>query len=198
MKLYFIRHGETDWNKEGKLQGRTDVVLNEEGRKVAELTREALKEVPFDLAFTSPLTRARTTAEIIIGDRTVPIIDEERIIEVGFGLNEGSKKSEWDENMKNFFFHTEQYVPAEGGETIEEVLERERAFLNELFSSENYKDSTILISTHGAALSGLLTVIKNNPVSKFWAGGLHKNCGLTIVEVKEGVPEILQEAIVLY
>ena len=66
MKIYFIRHGETDWNKDGKLQGRVDIPLNEEGRHVAELTCEALKEEHFDIAFTSPLSRAYETAEIIL------------------------------------------------------------------------------------------------------------------------------------
>lgn len=198
MKIYFVRHGETDWNKEGKLQGRTDISLNEKGRKAAELTGEALKDISFDIAFTSPLVRAKETAQIILKNRNVPIIEEERIIEVSFGAYEGWKKSTWDENMKNFFFHSDLYVPAEGGESLERVLRREGEFLHELFTNQEYQNKTILITTHGAALSGLLTVIKENPIAKYWAGGLHKNCGISIVEVEDGTPKILQEAIVLY
>lgn len=198
MKLYLIRHGETDWNKEGKLQGRTDIPLNEDGRAVAELTRDAMKNIEFQVAFTSPLIRARETAEIILKDRDIPIVNEERIIEVGFGEYEGSPKSEWDENMKKFFFHTECYVPSGDGETPEAVLVREKAFLEELFHNPQYQDSTILISTHGAALSGLLTIIKGNPISEYWAGGLHKNCGVSIVEVENGEAKIVQEAITFY
>ena len=74
MKLYIIRHGQTDWNLARKLQGCTDIPLNEHGRYVAELTREGLKDVPFDVAFTSPLSRAKETAEIILKDRNIPII----------------------------------------------------------------------------------------------------------------------------
>jgi len=198
MKIYFIRHGETDWNTEIKLQGRTDISLNENGRKVAKWTRDAMRDIMFDVAFTSPLKRARETAEIILEGRDIPILDEERIIEVAFGTYEGNKKSSWDDNMNNFFLHTDLYVPTEGGETIEEVLKREKEFLDEIFANPKYQESTILISTHGAALSGLLTVIKKNPIEKFWAGGLHKNCGISIVEVKNGIPEIIEEAIVLY
>lgn len=198
MKIYFIRHGETDWNKEGKLQGRVDIPLNEEGRHVAELTCEALKEEHFDIAFTSPLSRAYETAEIILRGRNVPIMKDERIIEVGFGTYEGVKREEWDENIKNFFLKSEQYVPKGNGETIEAVLEREKEFLQELFANSLYQDSTVLISTHGAALSGLLTVIKSNPIAKFWAGGLHKNCGISIVEVQNGISQIIKEAIVVY
>lgn len=198
MLIYFIRHGETDWNKNGRLQGRVDIPLNEEGKKAALLTREGLKEVVFDVAFSSPLKRAYETAEIILTGRNVPIIKDERLREVGFGAYEGVKRSEWDENIQNFFARTELYFPKGEGEHLEKVLEREADFLRELFGNDTYKDSTILVSTHGAALSGLLTVIKGNSIADFWAGGLHKNCGISIVEVKEGIPNILQEAILLY
>ena len=78
------------------------------------------------------------------------------------------------------------------------MLNREREFLQELFSNDRYQEGIVLVSTHGAALSGLLTVIKGNSVAQLWSGGLHKNCGITIVEVKKGVPRIIEEAIVLY
>lgn len=69
MKLYLIRHGETDWNKEFKIQGSSDIELNEYGRELAFITREGLRHIPFDIAYTSPLKRAKETAEIILGGR---------------------------------------------------------------------------------------------------------------------------------
>lgn len=198
MKIYFIRHGETDWNTETRLQGRTDIPLNKNGRFVAELTRDALQDVPFDMAFTSPLGRARETAEIVLQGRNVPIIDDERIIEVNFGKYEGQTPQESDENRKLFFSKPELYVATDGAESIAEVFEREADFLKELFENETYKDSTILVSTHGAALSGLLCVIKGYEAKDFWKDGLHQNCGMTIVEVKDGKVEILKEAFILY
>ena len=198
MKVYFIRHGETDWNKEDKLQGRVDIPLNEAGRHVAELTREALQDVWFDAAFTSPLVRASETAEIILRGRDIPIIKDDRIIEVNFGAYEGVKKCDWDENIKKFFLKSEEYAPVGEGETLEDVLKREQVFLKELFSNLKYQESTVLVCTHGAALSGLLTVIKGNSIADFWAGGLHKNCGISIVEVKNETPKIVKEAIVVY
>ena len=198
MKIYFIRHGETDWNTETRLQGRTDIPLNKNGRYVAELTRDALKDVPFDMAFTSPLGRARETAEIILQGRNVPIMDDERIIEISFGKYEGQTPLESDENRKTFFSAPEKYITPEGAESIEEVFAREGAFLRELFAKKEYKDSTILVSTHGAALSGLLCVIKGYEAKDFWKDGLHQNCGMTIVEVTDGKPEILREAFILY
>lgn len=198
MKLYFIRHGQTDWNRVHKLQGRTDIPLNEYGRYVAELTRVGLADVAFDLAFTSPLGRARTTAEIILGARQIPVNEDERIIEVNFGAYEGQGFRLEDENLQNFFEKPELYYPVNGSESMEAILERTGEFLSDLYQNEQYQNSTILISTHGAALSALLCNVKGWQKADFWKGGLHKNCGITIVEVIEGEPKILEEAIIVY
>ena len=198
MRIYFIRHGETDWNTETRLQGRTDIPLNKNGRYVAELTRDALHDVRFDIAFTSPLERARETAEIVLQGRDVEIIDDERIIEISFGKYEGQTPAESDENRKLFFSRPELYEARDGAESIAEVFEREGDFLRELFANKKYQDSTVLVSTHGAALSGLLCVIKGYGAADFWKDGLHQNCGMSIVDVKDGKAEIVREAFILY
>lgn len=198
MKVYLIRHGETDWNIDGKLQGKVDIPLNEKGRKVAELTRDALKEIDFDVAFSSPLSRAYDTAKIILEDREIPIIKDERLIEIGFGAYEGVGRVDWDKNIKNFFYQTEEYVPKGDGERVEVLLDRELQFLQELFHNPKYQTSTILVTTHGAALSGIMTLIKGNSIAEFWTGGLHKNCGMSILNVENGVPMIEREAFVVY
>lgn len=198
MKLYIIRHGQTDWNRARKLQGRTDIPLNERGRFVAELTREGLKDVAFDVAFTSPLSRAKETAELVLKGRDIPIVEDDRIIEVNFGAYEGEDFRLDNENLQNFFLKPEAYYPVNGSESMESILQRTGDFLSELYKNPTYQDSTILISTHGAALSGLLCNIKKWEKADFWKGGLHKNCGFSVVEVKDGVPKILEEAIVAY
>ena len=198
MILYMIRHGETDWNVERRLQGMTDVPLNENGRRVAELTGEGLRNVKFDVAFSSPLMRARETAEIILEGRDVDIILDERIREVGFGIYEGSDSREFVEGIKKFFSQPECFVATNGAESYESLLERERSFWNDLCANPKYQESTILLATHGAALNGLLCVIKEKEIADFWKCGLHKNCGITVVEVKEGKTDFLQEAIILY
>lgn len=203
MKLYIIRHGQTEWNKEKRLQGRSDIPLNEYGIQLAKETKEGLKDVKFDLAFTSPLQRAKKTAEILLEGQTVELIEEKRIIEVGFGSYEGLcyAKEHYnipDPDFLNFFEKPEAYHPASDGESFEQLRARAADFLQELSEKKEYRDSTILVSTHGAALCALLNVIKNSTIEKFWTGGLHKNCGLSIVEIKDGKAEILKEAIVLY
>ena len=90
MILYIIRHGETDWNRIHRVQGRTDIPLNEYGRHLAEETADGMKDLSIDLCYTSPLKRARETAQIILRDRAVPIFDDARIQEMSFGSYEGS------------------------------------------------------------------------------------------------------------
>lgn len=198
MIIYMMRHGETEWNKQHLFQGRTDIPLNENGRKVAELTRDGMKDIPFDVAFCSPLSRAKETAQIILEGREIELIEDERIIEMGFGEYEATSMNVLDDKMKLFFERPELYKDDKGVETFEEVIERAEDFLKELSENEKYQNSMILVAAHGAMLRGLLCAFKCNPVSKFWEGGVHKNCGVSIVEIKDGKRRVIEEAIVLY
>ena len=91
--LYIIRHGKTDWNERHKIQGRTDIPLNDEGRAMAEEAREEYKDVNFDVVFCSPLVRAKETAEILLKGRNLPINIDDRLMEMSFGEYEGIENS---------------------------------------------------------------------------------------------------------
>ena len=82
MRLYIARHGETLWNREKRLQGSTDVELNEKGIALAELTGKALAQVPFHRVFASPLKRAVVTARLMTGGRELPFETDERLKEI--------------------------------------------------------------------------------------------------------------------
>ncbi len=203
MKLYMIRHGETDWNKTRQLQGKSDIPLNDFGRKLAAETAEALKDVPFHLVITSPLSRARETALIIKGDREIPVIEDARIEEMSFGEYEGlCCKGEGfnipDEEFHRFFDDPVHYEPPAHGESFLEFCSRVERFLDELFRSEDYQDSTILLVVHGAVLCAMLRILKGNPMSMFWGSGVHKNCGVTVVNVQGNTWEIEQENVTYY
>ena len=169
MKLYLVRHGETDWNRARKIQGQVDIPLNEFGIHLAEETGKGLKDIPFDLCFTSPLGRAKQTAEIILKGRDVPVIEEPLIMEMAFGVYEGkccsSEGWELPESFHRFFDGPEEYEAPEGGEDFKQVKERVGKFLERIGSDDTLKDSTILITTHGAALAGMLNYIKKEPLS---------------------------------
>ena len=202
MKIYFVRHGETEWNKQKRIQGRVDIPLDEFGRMLARKTATGLAEIPFDVCYSSPLSRAKETATIILEGRDIPIIEDDRIIEMAFGEYEGKccSKSGWNlpEEFHRFFDEPETYVPAPGGENFAEVKKRTGEFLQELFQKEQYQKSNVLISTHGAALAGMLNYIKGKPLSEYWGIGVHRNCAVTEVQVTDGVPEILSENVVYY
>ncbi len=204
MKLYFVRHGETSWNKRHKVQGRVDIPLNEYGRYLAQKTREGLKDTKIDLAYTSPLIRAKETAKIVLGGRSIPIIEEPLIQEMNFGVAEGicfkgeGKESGGDEFNK-FFVDTANYQVPEGGESVPELMKRVGTFLDWLYTNEELQDQSILISTHGAALKAMLNTIRGiDSVAQFWEGGVPKNCSVTEVEVKDGKPQIIFEGNIYY
>ena len=114
MILYIVRHGQTKWNVQKRLQGASDTDLNENGIALAKVTGEALKEVPFSCCFTSPLKRARETAELVLGERKniVPVYPDDRIREISFGVWEGQDSTLLPQEMlDNFFHHPEKYQP---------------------------------------------------------------------------------------
>ena len=203
MVIYIIRHGETDWNIKRLLQGTTDIPLNQNGIEVAELTSEGLQDVPFDMIFTSPLKRARQTAEILRRERKIPVIEEERLKEISFGPYEGYCCSREGYNIPDpdflkFFEKPGDYVPPQGGETIAKLCARTTEFLTELAENPDYREKTILLSGHGAVVKGLLSSLTISDLNDFWNGGVHKNCGVTILDVEEGNISIRQENVIYY
>lgn len=198
MRLYLIRHGETDWNTVKRLQGATDIPLNENGEALARAVSEGMRDIPFDLVFSSPLKRAWRTAELLRGERDIPIIADERLREICFGDYEGLvSRSEGynipDPDFRFFFTKTQCYKTPPNGESVESLLQRTGAFLEELKEREELREKTILISSHGAAVRALLANIEQCDIADFWGNGVHKNCGVSCVELVDGKFQILWE-----
>lgn len=204
MKLYIVRHGETNWNKERRVQGHTDIPLNDYGRHLAEETARGMKNIRIDMAYTSPLSRARETAQIILGDRDVPLYDEDRIKELSFGSYEGlccsgENREPGSDEFNKFFTDTENYVSPEDGETVAELFKRTGDFLKEICTREDLKEKYILVSTHGAAMTALLNHIKGNmSAADFWRDEVPPNCSVTIVEVQDGRAKIVEQGVIYY
>ncbi len=198
MKMYIIRHGQTPWNARKCLQGRSDVDLNENGIHLAELTGAALRDVPFDMAFTSPLIRAKHTAQCILAGREVPIVEDARLIEISFGIYEGCCYAEENRQVppqwiENFFHAPQDYVAALGGESLDDVERRTRDFMEDICDRKELQDKTILVSTHGCALRGLLNSIRESNREDYWHGGVSKNCAVSIVTCNRGEKPVLVE-----
>lgn len=178
--LYLIRHGKTDWNQRHKLQGSTDIPLNEEGRRMAEAARGECLEIPFDVCFSSPLIRARETAEILFRGRDVPIFTDDRLKEMGFGDYEGQENSFDipDCPINVLFFSPEKYTdPPGGAESLESLFARTGAFLRERVDPLLRENRNVLIVGHGAMNSSIACQVKHLPVSQFWSVRMD-NCRL--------------------
>ncbi len=197
MLIYIVRHGLTEWNKLKKLQGAADVPLAKEGILLAEKTGEALKDVKFDICFTSPLSRARQTAECVLGDRNVPIIPDKRIQEINFGDLEGgcvrdAEGNYIDPQVEMFFRDPVNFKRPENGEDIFDVIARTKDFWEEKTSDPSLADKTVLVASHGCAVRALLQNIYHDP-ENFWHGCVPPNCCVNLVEVKNGKTVLLEE-----
>ncbi len=200
MKVYIMRHGETDWNKEMRMQGQTDIPLNEYGKELARITGEGIKDIKIDYAFSSPLVRAKETAEIVLGDRGIDIVCDDRLKEIGFGSYEGLGPEKRPESFPNFFNKPECFVNAPDGETFENLRERTGEFIKEVLVplEEREPDAAVFISGHGAMNKGLMMNFKGLGIKDFWAGPFHRNCSLSVVDITDGEFTVLEENRIYY
>ncbi len=202
MELYIVRHGETVWNKAGKLQGSTDIQLNDFGRELAKITGEALKNTRIDKIYTSPLIRAYETACLIRGDRDIPVIKDDRIKELCFGDLEGQVMNEMkkdpESHFKNFFEAPDKYVPDENGESLEALCERTARFMDEVIIPQSNVCERIMIVGHGAMNKAIMCHIKGHGIDMLWSGGLQKNCNVIIVDYSDNKFTVIDEEKVYY
>lgn len=204
MKIYLMRHGETDYNKKGLIQGSLDIPLNEYGIRLAELTRDGFRNegLKFDKAYCSPLIRARQTADILLEGQNTPISYDDRICEMNFGEGEGillkdiSIKPEY-ENIDYLFHDPEKYVATEVGESYEALFQRVKDFLEqEIYPKENMYEN-VLVCCHGGIIRAFLAFLKKLELSQFW-NNHQPNCSVNIIEIKDHSLHILEEHKIYY
>lgn len=156
MLVGLVRHGLTDWNAAGRIQGQSDIPLNEEGRRQARLLANRLfdeKEYHWDYVITSGLMRAEETGKIIADKLDIPLLEpDSRIKERAFGQVEGLTASERETKWGKDWNLLEL-----GQEKEEGIRARALAFLQDL--EENYGDSNVLVVTHGGLLAQLFTAL---------------------------------------
>ena len=168
--LIFIRHAETNFNRNGIFAGRIDCNITKDGfEKAKELFRKEQKQ--FDYIYCSPLKRTKQTLEAII-PRSVPIVDE-RIIEISIGEWEGKKKDSIDKNLLALY-RAGQYTPPRA-ETTSQVDKRVCSFVKSLFEIY-HADEKILIVTH----NGVMRSIKRNFLNEY-SNIMSKNLGSIVL-----------------
>lgn len=152
MKLYIARHGQTDWNVEHKAQGRTDIPLNDIGKKQAEQLRENIKNIKFDVVYASPLKRAAETAQIAIGDRN-EIVYDDRLVERSFGDYEGKVINGWVEATGYDIGDLKLNTNIGNIEPVKDVLARIKSFLDDI-KVKHSDNETVLVVAHGQVARG--------------------------------------------
>lgn len=157
MKILVTRHGQTDWNVEKRIQGRTDIELNNKGIEQAYQTKENLENEKIELIICSPLKRAKQTADIINKDRNIPIIYDERLLEICYGENEGRLHDDFDYDGFWSIVNTHEYKDAEN---VNKFIQRVHNFLNDL---KNRKEENILIVTHNGVCRAINTYFNGIP-----------------------------------
>ncbi len=197
MKLYILRHGETDLNTKGVMQGWLDAPLNRNGRSLAVLTGQGMRGIAFDKCISSPLIRATETAQIVLREskNDIPIQTDDRIREINFGAMEGRTIAEMGEAGALFFKDPFRFPGFPGGETIRGVCERTQAFLKSLIAQDDGK--TYLICTHGCATRAMLNFLYENPAD-FWRGHPPYNCCVNIVFAEQNRPKLVAADKVYY
>ncbi|MBE5955885.1 MAG: alpha-ribazole phosphatase [Lachnospiraceae bacterium] len=164
MELYLVRHGETEWNREGRYYGHKDIGLSEAGLLQAKELGEYMKKISFDKVISSPLCRACDTAKELTAQQ---IQTDERLKEQNFGLFEGKTyvelMDEYPMELKAWNENHEQYCLPEG-ESFLDVRARVEAFVKDL-----EKDSgKILIVAHKGTFGHMLAALMNLPPSGYW------------------------------
>ena len=161
MKIYVLRHCTTEYSLKKIYCGKTDIPLSEEGRVEAERLGASLKDSGIDIVFTSPLLRARETAETVAAG--LPIVCDERLAERDFGDFEQTSVAREDGKKYRFSFA----LRYPNGESYLDVAARIGSFLGEL--QEKYADKTPLLVSHGSACRVLRAYLLPMTDEEFYA-----------------------------
>jgi len=184
--LYVPRHGETDYNAQGRYAGSTDVPLNDCGLNQAKELAQKLVSVHFDVIVASPLTRAKQTAEIVRGMSGIPIVFDARLAERNMGVYEGLTREEARERYPKTWAKLGAKSPddaPEGGETIGQVDARVTAALERI--ETEYGDKSVLVVCHGFVsriINRYFTGLSYDEMHAFTL----ENCGIVQYELSIG------------
>ena len=187
-RLLLVRHGETDWNRQGRFQGQIDIPLNANGRAQAEAARVFLADIPIQRAYTSCMARPRQTAEVILASHPgVPLTSSRGLIEIGHGLWEGCLESEIAEGWPQLlqaWKRSPQTVQMPEGETIQQVWDRSLATWNRIVAGLDPRE-TALVVAHDAVNKTILCALLGLTPADIWAVK-QGNGGVTVIDYPDG------------
>lgn len=192
LRVFFVRHGETDWNANGRIQGMTDVALNATGLAQAQVLADRLaEERNFIALYTSPLRRAFATGEIIGRRLGLTPVTDRRLVERDMGLVEGLTGEEVEKRFPEIHKAWKlgnKRVPFPGEEKPEDFQLRLRGFLEDVQS--HHADHKVAVVTHGGAMGMIMATVMHLDLERrfpFW----FENASFSVVEFGGPVPRVL-------
>ncbi|KGE19597.1 histidine phosphatase family protein [Paenibacillus wynnii] len=190
--VYLTRHGQTEWNVQQRMQGHMDSALTPLGLQQAEWLNRGMQAVSLDAVYASPSPRALRTAEIILGERGVPLKTADEFKEICMGAWEGCVSSELESEYTDqyrYFWDDPDKFSVEGSETFAEVQSRALNKLEEVVSK--HEGESVLIVTHTVVIKVLMAYFEGRAMNKVWdLPYIHPTC-LSRIDFKDGNAEIL-------
>ncbi len=184
-RIILVRHGETDWNKEGRFQGQIDIPLNETGKNQAQKASNFLKSIDFNKAYSSSMSRPLETAKIILGKKSnLSILKIDELSEISHGLWEGKLEKEikttWPEMLDKWHQEPENVIMPEG-ESIEDVSKRSLNAWQNICKNQNKNDITLVVA-HDAVNKTLICNLLGLSNSQIWTIK-QGNGGITVIDI---------------
>lgn len=165
--LVLVRHGESEWNAQGLWAGLTDVALNEKGKKEAEISANALRNIKFEIAFVSALKRAKETFNIIkdiLNLSDIPLFENESLNERNYGDFTGKNKWQIKQDLGEEEFQKIRRnwnYPIPNGETLKDVYDRVTAYYQQSVLPQLQNGKNVIIVAHGNSLRALVKYLDN-------------------------------------
>ncbi|PFN04141.1 hypothetical protein COK38_19610 [Bacillus cereus] len=186
MRIYLTRHGQTEWNIENRMQGWKDSALTPEGINNAISLGNSLKNIEFNAIYTSTSSRAVNTAKLLSSQSNTSLILNPNLREINMGAWEGKTHEEikkaYPAQYKNFWENPIYYEP-DGGETLEQFVDRVVSVFNTIIST--HQEGNILIVTHAIFLKALLMHVKGESITNLWDPPFIHGTSLTVLEIKD-------------
>ena len=194
LNLFVIRHGETEWNTQKRMQGRLDSALTEKGRKDAQSLGERLKDTDFVRIISSPSNRTLETAKIVAGEKAKCIETDERLMEIHLGDWQGKVEvdieKEYPDQYHAYWNQPTSYESVDG-ESFLDVKERISDFFTELERSTH--SGNVLVVTHGVVIKAPYLLCRNAPIREIWNPPFIYGTSLTMIKLQDGKMELVLE-----
>ena len=202
MRLILVRHGQTEWNNNGRYQGQSNVPLSETGRRQAKLLAKSFPVKQLDAIYTSDLDRAKETAECVGEKFGVAVYPEKAFRELSFGDWEGLTykeiSSRWSKEAEKLFTAPDELVIPHG-ETFQELQKRALDKIHLLY--EKHIDQTVAVFAHGAINKTILAGLMHIPLHYLWSlrqdntavNILRLDDGYVMVELINGTSHLTDE-----